>query len=102
MPTSPSRRTFASSGEDGFARKAGGAAEFFFNAQQLVVFCDAVGARSRAGLDLTGARRNRQVRDKRIFGLARAVRNDGVVAGLARQFNGVNRLRDAADLIQLD
>src|SRR6185295_17880610 len=36
------------------ARVFRGRAEFFFDAQQLVVFADAIGAAGRSGLDLTG------------------------------------------------
>src|ERR1700722_12910018 len=40
--------------EDRFAGEAGGGAEFFFDAQELIVFCDAVGARGGTGFDLSG------------------------------------------------
>ena len=63
---------------------------------------DAIGAARRAGLDLARAGADRQVGDRRVFGLARAVRDDRRVAGVARHRDGVERFGDRADLIQLD
>ncbi len=51
----------------------GGVAQFLLDAQQLVVLRDAVGAGGGAGLDLAGVRRDRDVRDGRVLGLARTV-----------------------------
>src|SRR5215813_5457784 len=71
---------------------AGRRAQLLFDPQQLVVFCDAVGARSRAGFDLPRVGRDGQVDDEWVFGLARTVGDDsGVVIGL-RQFDRVERL----------
>ena len=50
--------------------------ELFFDAQQLVVLGDAIGAAGRAGLDLAGAGADREVGDGRVLGLAGAVRDD--------------------------
>ena len=56
------------------------AAQFLFDAQELVVFRDAVGAAGRSGLDLTGARGHHEIGDERVFGFAGAMRDDvGVV-----------------------
>ena len=59
-------------------------AELLFDAQQLVVFADAIGAAGRAGLDLSGAGADGEVGDRRVFGFAGAVRDDRGVAGVAR------------------
>ena len=77
-------------------------AELLFDPQQLVVLGDAVGAARRAGLDLAGAGADGEIGDRRVFGLARAVRDDAGVAGVARHRHGVERFGDGADLIQLD
>src|ERR1700746_724014 len=76
--------------EGGFAVRAGGRAKFFLDAEELVVLRNAVGARTRAGLDLAGSGGDRQVSDKRVFGFAGTMRNDRVVAGLASEFDGIN------------
>src|SRR6266404_2593611 len=60
--------------------KAGGLAEFFLDAKELVVFGDAVGAAGGAGFDLAGGGGDGKVGDEGVFGFAGAVRNDGVVA----------------------
>src|SRR5690242_17475680 len=54
--------------------------EIFFDAQQLVVLRDTVGASRRAGLDLAAVGRHREIGDGRVFGLAGAVRHDRGVA----------------------
>src|SRR5436190_4459952 len=77
-------------------------AELFFDPDQLVVLRDAIRPARRAGLDLAGARRHREIRDRRVFGFTRTVRDDAGVAGVARHADGVERLGDGADLIQLD
>src|SRR5262245_52956548 len=69
------------SGKNRATREFRGGSELFFNAQKLVVFCDAVGAGGGAGLDLARARGDGEVSDEGVFGFAAAMRNDGVVAG---------------------
>ena len=59
-------------------------AERLLDAQQLVVLRHAIRARRRAGLDLAAAGGHREVGDRHVLGLARAVRHDRGVAGLAR------------------
>jgi hypothetical protein len=54
--------------------------ELFFDAEELVVLGDAVGAGGGAGLDLAGAGGDGEVGDEGVFGLAGAVRDDGGVA----------------------
>src|ERR1051326_4192995 len=50
--------------ENGFAGEARRGTQLFLNAQQLVVLGDAIGTRSRAGLDLPRSGGNGQVSDK--------------------------------------
>ncbi len=78
------------------------AAELLLDAQQLVVLRVAVRAGGRAGLDLAGARRDREVRDGGVLGLAGAVRDDGGPAGGVRHADRLERLGEGADLVELD
>ena len=55
-----------------------------------------------AGLDLAGVQRQRQVGNGGVLGLAGAVGRNGGVARLVRHLDGLERLRDRADLVQLD
>ena len=86
----------------GFAIEAGAGAQFFLNAEELVVFGDAVGTRCGTRFDLARGGSDGEVGDKGVLGFAGAVRNDGFVASLAGQFDGVDGFGDAANLIQLD
>src|SRR5436190_2527671 len=76
-------------------------AERLLDAQELVVLRDAIGARRRAGLDLPAAGRDGEVGDRRVLGLAGAVRHDRAVAGGARGRDRVERLGQRADLVDL-
>ena len=69
---------------------------------QLVVLGEPVGARQRAGLDLPAIGGDGEVGDRRILGFAGAVRHDGAIAGAHRHFDGLQRLRQGADLVDLD
>src|SRR6185437_5100051 len=51
--------------------------------------------------DLAGAHGDDEIGDEGVFGFAGAVRDDGGVASLARDLDGVDGFRDAADLIEL-
>src|ERR1051325_2057248 len=84
------------------ARITSGPAQFFFDAEELVVFGYAVGAREAAGLDLPGVCRHGEVCYERVFGLARAMRDDGCATARARKLYAVERLRQRADLVDLD
>src|SRR4051812_6705664 len=66
-----------------------GRSKLFLDAQQLVVLCDAVCTRGRAGLDLSHTGRDREVRDECIFGLAGTMRDDGGVSVAAREVDRV-------------
>ena len=54
------------------------------------------------GLDLPAAGGDGEVGDRRVLGLAGAVRHDGRVAGVARHRDRVERLGERADLVDLD
>ena len=61
-----------------------------------------VGSTRRSGLDLPRARGDREVRDRRVLGLTRSMRNHARVAGLARHLDGRERFTHRADLVELD
>src|SRR5580658_10058660 len=82
----------------GIARRA---AEALLDANQLIVFGKPVGARQRAGLDLPAIGRDREVGDRRILGLARAVRDHRAIAGAPRRIDGLQGFGQRSDLIQL-
>src|ERR1700680_1190142 len=63
--------------------------ELLLDPQQLVVLSHTLGARGSARLDLADAGCDREVRDERVLGLARAVRDHASVAGIAGQRNCV-------------
>ena len=75
--------------------------QFFFDAEKLVVLRDAIGAAERAGLDLAGVGRHGDVGDGGVFGLAGAMADDGGVAVFLGEFDGVERLGERADLVDL-
>ena len=87
--------------ECGAARIDGGTGKVLFNAQQLVVLSHAVRAAHRAGLDLTRIETHGNIRDRAVFRLAGAVRNDGRVSRALGHIDGFERLRKRADLIDL-
>ena len=62
-------------GQRGAPRYSAASPSSCLDAQQLVVLRDAVAARGRAGLDLAAVRRDREVGDRRVLGLAAAVRH---------------------------
>ena len=96
------RKTSAVDVAEHFSAEDRGGAEFFFDAEELVVFRDAVGTAHRAGLDLARVRRDGDVGDRRVFRFAGAVRDDRRVAVELRHFDGVERFREGADLVDLD
>src|SRR5689334_18503618 len=67
-----------------FAGIFGLLAQLLLDAQQLVVFRGAIGARERTGLDLTAIGGDGKIGDGRVFGLAGMMRHDRGVAGLER------------------
>src|ERR1700722_18899784 len=84
------------------AEEFGGLAQLFFDAEELVVFCDAVGAGGRAGFDLACACAYGEVGDEGVFGFAASVADDAGVAEATGQLDGFEGLGDRADLVDLD
>lgn len=77
-------------------------AEFFFDAEELVVFGYAFAAVRGAGLDLARVQRDDEVGDGGVFRLAGAVGDDGAEAVLMRELDRFDGLGQRADLVQLD
>src|SRR5690606_355409 len=88
--------------EGQLAGVAGGVAERFLDAQQLVVLGDPLAARRGTGLDLAAAGGHRQVGDRGVLGLAGAVAHHALVAAGGGQPDRVQGLREGADLVDLD
>ena len=88
--------------QEAFVGFPGVYAQLLFDAQQLVVFRHAIGARHRTGLDLRGRARHRNVGDSRVLGLPRAVRNHRGVVRLIGHFDRCQGLGKGADLVGLD
>src|ERR1700722_13009324 len=80
------------------AEEFGGLAQLFFDAEELVVFGDAIGAAGAAGFVLAGSGAYGEVGDEGVFGFAAAVADDAGVAEATGEFNGFEGLRDGADL----
>src|SRR5690606_27280995 len=72
------------------------------DAQELIILREPIRSTQRAGLDLRRARRDRDVRDRRVLGLAGAMRHDGRVARIHRHVDRRERLGQRADLVRLD
>ena len=73
-------------------------AQLLLDAEQLVVLRDTVRARQRTRLDLRGARAYRDVGDRCIRGLTRAVRYHGAVAGGLRHAGDLHRAYHATEV----
>ena len=82
-------------------RYAAALVEVVLEPQQPVELGHPLAAGGRARLDLPAVRRHREVGDRRVLGLAAAVRHDRGVAGRQRQFDGVEGLAQRADLVDL-
>src|ERR1700683_1461281 len=67
-------------GERGAAQVGGDRPQLLLDAEELVELRDPFGAGRRAGLDHPAVRRDGQVGDRGVLGLAAAVRHDGAVA----------------------
>src|SRR6516162_7546354 len=76
--------------------------ELGLDTQQLVVLCDAVRARQRAGLDLRGGGGDGDVGDGAVLGLAGAVRYHRGVVRLVGHVDALERLGERTDLVRLD
>src|SRR4051812_11225811 len=81
---------------------AGGVGELLLDAEQLVVLGDTVRAGRSAGLDLAAADGDGEVGDRGVLGLAGTVAHHRAEAGPVRHVDGVQRLGERADLVDLD
>ena len=84
------------------AGEAGGAAEGFFNAQELVIFGGALSAAGGAGFDLSGIDGDGKVGDGAVLGFAGAVGDNRGIASIASHFDRLQGLGESADLIDFD
>ena len=80
----------------------GEVAQFFLDAEQLVVLGHAVGAAQRAGLDLSAVGGHGDVGDGGVLSLARAVAGNGSVAVTVGHVDGIQGLAQRADLVHLN
>ena len=76
--------------------------EFFFDAQELVVLGQTLGAARGARLDLTGGQAHGEIGDEGIFGFAGAVGSHDTPASLLGHADGLDGLGDGADLVHLE
>src|SRR6185436_615514 len=83
-------------------RKLCCSSQLLFDAKELVVLRDAVGAARRAGLDLTRARSDGEVGDEGVLRLTGAMRDHGQVSGPSRHLDRLERLAQRTDLVDLD
>ena len=72
-------------------------AEFFLDAEELVVLGHTIGSGSRAGLDLSGIDGNGEIRDGGILGFAGAMADHGGVAVGVGKADGVERPKRRCD-----
>ncbi len=79
----------------------GAVAEFFFDAEELVVFGDAVAAGGGAGFDLAAVGGDGDVGDGGVFGFAGAVGEDRGVAVAHGELDGFEGFGEGADLVDL-
>src|SRR5262245_18081289 len=95
-------RRLARAGERGPAVIVRVAAELFVDPQELVVLRRPVAPGRGAGLDLADVGRDGEVGDRRVLGLAGAVRHDDAVTVRAGELDRVERLGQRPDLVDLD
>src|ERR1035437_3215258 len=77
-------------------------AERLLDPQQPVVLRDALTPAAGAGLEVSGADRDREIRDRRVLGLPRPVRHEDAVACGPRDRDRLESFGDGADLVELD
>lgn len=77
-------------------------AEFFFDAQKLVVLGNALGTSRCASLDLTGVGGNCEVSNGDVFGLAGTVRGHRTVAVTVCFLNRIEGFGERTDLVDLN
>ena len=76
--------------------------ELTLDPQQPIVLGDPLGAARGTRLDLTRSGGHGQIRDERVLRLSGAVRDHDPETGRLGQADGIQRLDDRTDLVQLD
>ena len=76
--------------------------QLLLDAEQLIVLRNAVGAAGSTSLDLAGVQRDGDVGNGGILGLAGTMGDNSGVTGAVRHLDGVERLSQGADLVDLD
>lgn len=69
--------------------------------QELIELGDPFPTTARSGLDVTGPRRHGEIGDRRVFCLSRTVRDEAVIAVFRGKLDGVQRLGQRANLVEL-
>ena len=82
-------------------RKHGRCPQFFFDADELVVFGESIAARHGTALNLAAVYTDNEIGDKCILGLTGAVRYYCAIADLIGQFDRVQCFGNGPDLVQL-
>ena len=77
-------------------------AQFFLDAQELVVLGHAIGTAERASFDLTGISGHGYISDGGILCFSGTVGGNGGVACTMSHFDGIEGFRERANLIDLD
>jgi len=77
-------------------------AEQLFDAKQLIVFRQTIRAAQRTSFNLSAVRRDRDVRNRRIFRFAGTMRKNGGVFIELRELNRIERFGERTDLVHLD
>ena len=87
---------------DSFISVNGTIAQFLLDTKQLIVLRHTVGTAQRTGLDLAAVRSDRDISDRSVLGLSGAVRGHGRVSMTVCHLDGVQRLGQGTDLVDLD
>ena len=93
---------FLSGSFDSFVAINSQIAQFFFYAEQLVVFGHAVGTAQRTGLDLSAVGGYGDVSDGCVFRFTGSVGRDGSVSVTVGHFDSIKRFTQRTNLVHLD
>src|SRR5438132_9638318 len=80
----------------------GGVVQLLVDAEEAVILGDALAARRSAGLDLARVRADHDIGDRRVLGLAAPVGDHRGETGPLGHLDRGERLRQRADLVDLD
>src|SRR3546814_18613879 len=86
------------SGKDAISRICGRGAQFFLDADELVVLCQPVRPGERAGLDLSAVGGDGKIGNGRILRLARPLRHHRRIPRAMRRLDRLQRLAERPDL----